>query len=176
MAEMMKIMEKNNRRVIKEKERRIAKEKEIMERMEEMKNINQEKEKFFLKKIIIQEGIINELAKRNQERSKKIRKMESTIEEERKKSKSELKKIEQKIDKVKNERDAKKVEKALKGKRINSFPETIKELRGLLNLDLSWKKNVTSLPESIGECKKLQILRLENTKMTSLPESIGKCK
>jgi Leucine-rich repeat (LRR) protein len=58
-------------------------------------------------------------------------------------------------------------------KELTSLPESIGELVNLKILSL-YNNQLTSLPESIGKLTNLNILYLENNQLTSLPESIGK--
>ena len=58
-------------------------------------------------------------------------------------------------------------------KQITSLPESIGELTNLKYLYLN-NNQLTSLPESIGKLTNLQTLYLEDNKLTSLPESIEK--
>ena len=57
-------------------------------------------------------------------------------------------------------------------KQITSLPESIGNLNNLQNLFLD-NNQLTSLPESIGNLNNLQVLSMSNNQLTSLPESIG---
>ena len=67
---------------------------------------------------------------------------------------------------------AKKGELVLNGKELESLPENIGSLNGLIVLDLSHNR-LTFLPESIGNLTKLTKLDLSDNQLTILPESIG---
>ena len=57
-------------------------------------------------------------------------------------------------------------------KEISSLPESIGNLISLQKLSLRFVK-LTTLPESIGDLTSLQVLSLDHNKLTTLPESIG---
>ena len=57
---------------------------------------------------------------------------------------------------------------------LTSLPESIGNLTRLQILYLTLNSNLTSLPESIGKLTSLQVLHLHGNKLTSLPELIGK--
>ena len=65
------------------------------------------------------------------------------------------------------------------GFRINltTLPESIGQLKNLTTLHLSCCKNLTTLPESIGQLKNLTTLDLDGCRnLSTLPESIGQLK
>lgn len=61
--------------------------------------------------------------------------------------------------------------------RIQSLPESIRELQNLQKLDFERCKNLQSLPESIGQLQNLQLLWIYNCeKLQSLHKSINQLK
>ncbi|HMY68455.1 MAG TPA: COR domain-containing protein, partial [Leptospiraceae bacterium] len=64
----------------------------------------------------------------------------------------------------------------LSGKDISTLPTTVSELRNLKHLNLSWCKELSSLPEWIGDLPLLEILDVSNTRISTLPASASKLK
>ena len=60
----------------------------------------------------------------------------------------------------------------LYNKNLSSLPESIGNLRSLQILSL-WRNQLTSLPESIGNLSSLEKLYVDRNRLTSLPENIN---
>uniref|UniRef100_A0A8I6XGQ4 Uncharacterized protein n=1 Tax=Hordeum vulgare subsp. vulgare TaxID=112509 RepID=A0A8I6XGQ4_HORVV len=66
---------------------------------------------------------------------------------------------------------------SLRGSSLSALPESIGEMEGLMNLDLSHCAGIKELPESFGKLKKLVHLDLSHCQgIKELPESFGKLK
>ncbi|PTL86010.1 leucine-rich repeat domain-containing protein [Vitiosangium sp. GDMCC 1.1324] len=67
-------------------------------------------------------------------------------------------------------------ELTLNGRKLGELPAVIGEFSELTKLDLSFNRELKSLPPEVGQLQSLESLNLKNTGLTSLPEELGQLK
>ena len=73
-------------------------------------------------------------------------------------------------------KDPEKVEVlVLKGRRLDSIPSVIFQMKNLIHLDLS-RNRIDSIPPAIGLLSRLTVLELSNNRLEALPDEIGRLK